>query len=156
MNIGVNRDDFWNRLCVAMGRPDLGVDERYATYMERAKRQSEVHDITEQFTRQHTRAEIEHKLGEVDVPVSGILSMAEVIENDYLKQRGSLCQVDDGLGGSLTLPSDPTGFKPAPGALRIPNLGEHRNALLQDKLGLNAEQIAQLEQAGAFGQHKPQ
>lgn len=155
VNIGVNRDDFWNRLCVAMGRPDLGVDERYATYMERAKRQSEVHEITEQFTRQHTRKEIEEKLGEMDVPVSGILSMAEVIENGYLKNRGALCEVDDGLGGSLTLPSDPTGFEPAPGTLRIPNLGEHRNALLSEVLGLDAEKIARLEQAGAFGQHKP-
>ena len=151
VNIGVNRDDFWNRLCIAMGRPELGTDERYATYIERAKRQNEVHAITEEFTRRHTRAEIEQKLGEVDVPVSGILSMAEVIENDYLKQRGALRQVDDGLGGTLTLPADPTGFQPAPGTGRIANLGEHRDELLAGALGLSPAHIAELEQAGAFG-----
>jgi crotonobetainyl-CoA:carnitine CoA-transferase CaiB-like acyl-CoA transferase len=47
VNIGVNHDDIWHRLCVATGRPELGTAERYATYIERAKLQSEVHAINE-------------------------------------------------------------------------------------------------------------
>ncbi|WP_416139212.1 CaiB/BaiF CoA transferase family protein [Halomonas sp. HK25] len=156
VNIGVNRDDFWHRLCAAMGRAELGLDERYATYVERAKRQSEVHAITEEFTRQHTRAEITEKLGEFDVPVAGILSMAEVIEDGYLKQRGALREVNDGLGGTLTLPADPTGFEPAPDSSRIPQLGEHRHALLSEGLGLCDDEIVKLEQTGVFGACNPQ
>src|SRR5438067_2264758 len=49
VSLGVNRDDFWVRFCVAMGRPELGTDPRYATYVERAKRQREVHAIAEEF-----------------------------------------------------------------------------------------------------------
>ncbi|KJK22180.1 hypothetical protein UB46_22755 [Burkholderiaceae bacterium 16] len=155
INIGVNRDDFWRRLCFAMGRPEFGTDERYATYVERAKRQDEVIAITEAFTRAHTRAEITTKLNEADVPVAGVLSMSEVLNDAYLRQRGALQEVEDGLGGTLRLPADPSRFRTAQGALRLPRLGEHRVAVLEKELGLPPAEIARLEAAGAFGAAKP-
>ena len=155
VNIGVNRDDFWGRLCVAMGRPELGTDARYAKYVERAKRQREVHAMTEEFTRAHTRAEIIAKLNAVDVPVAGILSMSEVIDDKYMRQRGALREVDDGIGGTLMLPADPARFDSAPGVPRIPRLGEHRDAVLGAQLGLTSRDIAGLEKAGAFGLRNP-
>ncbi|KWF24857.1 hypothetical protein WT56_00830 [Burkholderia pseudomultivorans] len=151
VNIGVNRDDFWARLCRAMGRPELATDERYATYVARAKHQEAVHEITETFTRAHTRAEITAKLNEVDVPVSGILTMKEIIDDRYMQMRGALCTVDDGLGGTITLPADPARFDKPAGRLRVPRIGEHRNAVLTRELGLDAEAIVRLEEAGAFG-----
>ena len=155
VNLGCNRDDFWRRLCVAMGQPDLGTDSRYATYVERAKRQHEVHSITEAFTKKHTRAEIVAKLVEADVPVASILNMNEVVSDDYLRKRGALWEVDDGFGGSFTLPANTAWMeKPAHG-LRVPRLGEQRNAVLGEQLRMSAQQIAQLERAGAFGATKP-
>ena len=151
VNIGVNRDHYWKRLCQAMGRPELGDDPRYATYVERAKRQHEVSDITEAFTRKHTRAEIEARLAKADVPVASILSMAELTQDAYLRQRGALRTIEDGIGGTMSLPADPTRFEPAPGTARVPLLDEHRADVLSIELGLDAAVIAGLEQAGAFG-----
>src|SRR5690606_21979274 len=110
VNIGVNRDDFWKRLCEAMERPELGVDERYETYVERAKRQHEVHQITESFTRRFTRDEIVEKLNAADVPVASILTMAELTSDEYMRMRGSFREVRDGIGGTMLLPVDPTRF----------------------------------------------
>lgn len=154
INIGVNRDDFWRRLCVAMGRPELGTDDRYATYVERAKRHDDVNAITETFTRAHTRAEITTKLNEADVPVAAVLSMNEVLNDEYLRQRGALQEVDDGLGGTLRLPADPSRFRTGQEQLRLPRLGEHRVAVLEKELGLCSAEIARLESAGAFGAAK--
>jgi crotonobetainyl-CoA:carnitine CoA-transferase CaiB-like acyl-CoA transferase len=151
VNIGCNRDDFWRRLCVAMGRPELGSDERYAKYIERVRRQKEVHAITEEFTRAHTRAEITAKLIEVDVPVAGILSMKEVVANKYLRKRGALRQVDDGFGGTFTLPANAAWFEDTGDIPRVPRLGEQRDAVLTRELGLSASDIARLDQSGAFG-----
>ena len=151
VNIGCNRDDFWRRLCVAMGRPELGSDARYATYIERVRRQKEVHAITEEFTRAHTRAEITAKLIEVDVPVAGILSMKEVVANEYLQKRGALRQVDDGFGGTFTLPANAAWFEDTGDVPRVPRLGEQRDAVLTRELGLSASDIARLDQSGAFG-----
>jgi formyl-CoA transferase len=151
VNIGVNRDDFWRRFCVAIGRPELGTDPRYATYMERVKRQREVHEITEAFTRAHTRAEITEKLIEADVPVAGILSMTEVIEDEHLLSRGALWKVDDGYGGHFTLPANTAWLEEPSHTPRVPRLGEHRDSVLNAELGLSASEIARLEKAGAFG-----
>ncbi|QXZ10674.1 CoA transferase [Comamonas sp. Y33R10-2] len=151
VNIGVNRDDFWARLCNAMDRPELGTDERYAKYVERAKRQHEVHGITEAFTRQFTRDEIVNKLNAVDVPVASILNMNELTEHDYMQLRGSLRTVRDGIGGTMQLPIDATRFEPVPGSDLVPLLGEHRDAVLRRELNLSAQDIERLMEEGAFG-----
>jgi formyl-CoA transferase len=151
VNIGVNRDDFWKRLCKAMGRPELGADPRYAVYVERAKRQREVHKITESFTRAHTRDAIVEMLNAVDVPVASILDMAELTGDEYLRLRGSFRTVHDGIGGYMSLPIDPTRFDPAPGSDRVPLLGQHRDEVLANELGLDPQTIARLARSGAFG-----
>lgn len=155
VNLGVNRDDFWARFCVAMGRPELGTDPRYATYVERAKRQQEVHALAEAFTRAHTRAEITAKLVEADVPVASILGMKEVIDDPYLLERGSLWEVDDGHGGTFTLPANTAWLEKPRERLRVPRLGEHRDSVLKEHLGLGDAEILRLEQAGAFGKVMP-
>lgn len=151
VNIGCNRDDFWRRLCVAMDRPELGTDPRYATYAGRVQHQKEVHGITEEFTRAHTRAQITAKLTEADVPAAEILSMEEVVADEYLRGRGAMCDVDDGFGGTFTLPANPAWPEGTSHRPRVPRLGEQRDTVLARELGLAAAQIAQLEQSGAFG-----
>ncbi|QDL38595.1 CaiB/BaiF CoA transferase family protein [Rhodoferax sediminis] len=151
VNIGCNRDDFWGRLCVAMGRPELGTDPRFATYVDRIKHQRVVHEIVEAFTRAHTRAEITAKLVDADVPTAGVLSMEEVVTDDYLRGRGALREVDDGFGGTFTLPANAAwpehdGHRP-----RVPRLGEQRDAVLQRELRMTAADVARLERSGAFG-----
>jgi crotonobetainyl-CoA:carnitine CoA-transferase CaiB-like acyl-CoA transferase len=155
VNVGCNRDDFWRRLCVAMGRPELGTDPRYATYAARARHQKEVHQMTEAWTRSHTRAEIVDKLVEVDVPVASILNMNEVIDSAYLRERGALWDVDDGFGGTFTLPGNTAWLEKPEQALRIPRLGEQRNDVMRNVLRLSDAEIARFERAGAFGVPKP-
>jgi formyl-CoA transferase len=155
VNIGCNRDDFWVRLCVAMGQSELGTDPRYATYAERSKRQREVHGITEEFTRKHTRAEITEKLVAQDVPVASILGMDEVISNTYLLERGALWEVDDGFGGTFTLPANTAWFEKPDHTPRIPRLGEHCHAVVCNYLGVTEVEYARLQKAGAFGSERP-
>jgi crotonobetainyl-CoA:carnitine CoA-transferase CaiB-like acyl-CoA transferase len=153
VNLGVNSDLFWRRLCVAMGKSELGTDERYATYLERAKRQKEVNAITEAFTRAHTRDEVTAKLIAVDVPVASILNLDEVLASDYFKSRGSLRAVDDGIGGQYFLPADPTGYERSDITPSVPKLGEHQNEVLGVHLGLDRAQIDALAKMGAFGKN---
>ncbi|MDO9433953.1 CaiB/BaiF CoA-transferase family protein [Hydrogenophaga sp.] len=154
VNIGCNRDEFWRRLAVAMGQPELGTDERYATYRARVKNQKEVQTITQTWTRAHTRAEIEALLVKADVPVAGVLSMEEVASDTYLRGRGALCDVDDGFGGNFVLPTNAAWREDVPHKPRVPRLGEHRNKVLTKDLGMTTEEVARLEAAGAFGAPK--
>jgi crotonobetainyl-CoA:carnitine CoA-transferase CaiB-like acyl-CoA transferase len=86
----------------------------------------------------------------VDVPVAPVLGMSEVLELEHFRNRGVFVEVDDGIGGTLTQPTDPTGFAIADRP-RVPHLGEQRDSVLTGLLGLGAEQIQSLAAAGAFG-----
>jgi len=85
------------------------------------------------------------------VPVAAILGMREVIANEYLLERGALWKVDDGIGGTFTLPANTAWFERPAHVPRIPRLGEHSHAVMKDQLGLTPGEIARLEDAGAFG-----
>jgi crotonobetainyl-CoA:carnitine CoA-transferase CaiB-like acyl-CoA transferase len=151
-NIGVNRDDFWARLCAAMGRPELGRDPRYATYIERAKRQAAVHALLEDWSMRLPRDEVVAAITAADVPVAPVLGMDEVLHLQHFRNRGAFVEVDDGIGGTLTQPTDPTGFA-IDDRPRVPHLGEQRDTVLADVLHLDAGQIESLAAAGAFGAH---
>jgi formyl-CoA transferase len=151
VNIGCNHDQYWRRLCVAMGRPELATDERYATYLDRIKRQGEVHAITEAFTRSLTRAEIIARLSEADVPVAGILSLEEVVTDCYLRERGALIEVDDGYGGTFMLPSNVVWPGQQPSTSGVPRLAQHRDQILSNELNMTAAEIEQIAGQGAFG-----
>jgi crotonobetainyl-CoA:carnitine CoA-transferase CaiB-like acyl-CoA transferase len=148
-NIGVNRDDFWARLTVAMGQPELGLDPRYATYTERAKRQHEVEQLLESWSKKLPRDEVIEAITAADVPVAPVLTMSEVLELDHFQARGTFVEIDDAIGGSYRQPSDPTGFAIAQPA-RVPRLAEHRDEILAT-LGLNEDEISELARTGAFG-----
>lgn len=148
-NIGVNRDDFWVRLCDAMGKPELAGDPRYATYDARAARQREVERIVEDWSTSLSRDEVVEAITGADVPVAPVLTMNEVLELDHFLARGSFVEVDDAIGGTYLLPDDATGFS-VDSPARIPRLGEHREEVLAE-LGIPADRVAELADAGAFG-----
>lgn len=149
-NIGVNRDDFWARLCNAMEQPELGVDPRYATYKERSKRQKEVEALLEGWSKTLPRDAVVNAISQADVPVAPVLTMAEVLELDHFNARESFVEIDDAVGGTYRQPTDPTGFAITSSA-RVPLLGEHTFTVLED-LGRTQEEIRKLGEDGAFGQ----
>lgn len=150
VNIGVNNDSMWRKFAIAIGQPDLGTDPRYALYMDRASNMAEVLKITEDFTSVRTRAELTEIFGQADIPVGSILTIQETLDNDYFALRQAFRQVDDGLGGTLKLPIDPTGFYDPEVTPVLPRLDQHRAEILEE-YGFDEAEAKGLEAAGAFG-----
>jgi len=150
INLGVNNDRLWRQFCIGIGRPELGADSRYAVYMDRAARMAEVLEITENFTSQRTRKELIRIFEEVDVPIAEILTIPETMSNDYYALRGAFCMVDDGLGGELQLPIDPTRFFDPAVTKSLPRLDQHREEILK-QCGFQEADRERLAKAGAFG-----
>lgn len=150
VNLGVNNDRMWRQFCVGIGQPELGTDPRYALYLDRAARTAEVVKLTEAFTSQHTREELTQIFEAVDVPVAAILSIAETMDNDYYAMRGAFEMADDGIGGELKLPIDPTRMTDPTQRKSLPRLDQHREEILT-QYGFDASARTRLEQAGAFG-----
>ncbi|MBW6419796.1 CaiB/BaiF CoA-transferase family protein [Celeribacter sp. PS-C1] len=150
VNLGVNNDKLWRQFCVALGRPELGTDPRYALYLDRAARTAEVVQLTEDFTSQYTRQELTEIFDKVDVPIASILSIPETMSNSYYAMRGAFEMADDGLGGELQLPIDPTRLTDPNVRKALPRLDQHREEILA-QYGFGSAERARLEQDGAFG-----
>ncbi|CAG9187653.1 CaiB/BaiF CoA transferase family protein [Cupriavidus pinatubonensis] len=142
----------WPALCRAMGRPDLGGQERYASHAARCAVMEEVDELVTAWACNLTRAEI-MAAGQVHhFPCAPVRTLNEVVHDCHMHERGMLNYVTHPKLGEVVLPNSPLRFHQSPPlALKAnPDLGEHNEAVLSELLGLSAEAIDSLRQQGAF------
>jgi crotonobetainyl-CoA:carnitine CoA-transferase CaiB-like acyl-CoA transferase len=124
--LGVNTDEFWRRLCVAMERPDLSHDERYAADASRMVRKAEVDGLVADWTRGLPRDVVLKRLADSSIPSAPVNYPADIVKSAIYRQRGMLLEVEDGIGGTIVLPSNPLG--PSYARPHVPQLGEDPDA----------------------------
>jgi crotonobetainyl-CoA:carnitine CoA-transferase CaiB-like acyl-CoA transferase len=130
--LGVNTDEFWRRLCAAMDAAEYGTDERYSTYLRRAARVSEVRELVVAWFSERTRDEVVRLLELHDVPVAAVSTVDEAMSSEEFQERNMLWTVDDGIGGTITLPGDALRRRFDGEGLAIPRLGQHTAEVLTE------------------------
>ena len=144
-------DGHWDDLCVAIERPDLLVDERFADLSVRVSHEAALYEEIAMWTRQRTKHEVMQALGDAGVPCSAILDTAELHTDAHLAERGFVHAIDHPVHGEVPL----LGFAPRMSASdvplrRAPLLGEHTSEVLGDELGLAGAELSALREAGAI------
>lgn len=140
----------WTALLEAMQRPDLAADPRFATHETRSAIMEEVDGLVEAWTRRHSRAELQDLAQRHHFPCAPVRSLAEVVDDPHLHQRGMLQRVDHPVLGPVVLHHSPLRFEGvAPLPLeREPALGEHTAEVLAEHLGVDAAEFERLRAAG--------
>ena len=139
----------WDELCVAIGRSDLIVDERFAGLEERRENADALHDIFTAWTSERTKHDVMQILGDAGVPCSACLDTEELHSDPRLVERGFIHQIDHPGHGEVPL----LGFAPRLSESeveieRAPLLGEHTDDVLAEELGLETKEITALRQSG--------
>jgi formyl-CoA transferase len=93
--IGANQDTVFARLCEAMGQAELASDPRYATHIERGKRQEELDALVEGWTSRHSIAEVEAAMIEHSVPAGRIFDAEDMLADPHFAAREAIVTVDD-------------------------------------------------------------
>jgi len=125
--LAVGNDAQWQRLCAAIGRPDLAEDPRFRTNPDRvANREALVALLAEHF-RAAPAAEWIRRIAAADVPVGPVRTVPEVLESEQVKARGMIETVEHPTVGELRLVGIPFKFSATPASVRRPPplLGEH-------------------------------
>lgn len=149
ISIGANTNAYWQALCRAMERPDLAADERLITFEGRSANFDEVMALTEKWTSSLSRDEVIRRVSAQDIPVAPVADMKEVRASRRNASRGMLIEVDDGVGGAVVLPANPT-LRGATPNRPVPRLGQHTDAVASEILG-SADAAAIARSRGAFG-----
>ena len=139
-------DSLFTRLITVMGQPELIQDPRFNSNPNRKLHEKEIDPIVEQWTMQHTTAEVEAMLDEVGVPVASAKSVAELIEDPQLLHRGMIIEQEVPGVGVVKYPGNPLKLQltPPDTSRRAPMLGEHTDEILKDLLHYNDKQIENL------------
>ena len=138
----------FERLCEAMGRPELLVDEHFATPRARRHNSELVNQTVAVWASGLDAAVIEERCHRHGVPVGVVHDVSDVVADDHVRARGDVCTVDDPVIGPVRQQAPYPRFDddPPPVPAGAPRLGEHTDEVLSSLLGLSGAQIAALRE----------
>ncbi|HKR35222.1 MAG TPA: CoA transferase [Steroidobacteraceae bacterium] len=147
--IAANQDTVFQRLTVAMGRPELAQQPEYATHVARGTRQAELDALIGAWTRTQAREELLTVMEEFGVPAGLIYRAPEMLEDPHFKAREAIVAVQHPELGELKMQNVAPKLSRTPGRVRSasPRLGEHNDDVYRGLLGMNPERYEQLKAA---------
>ena len=100
LNIAANKQEQFEALASAVGRPDLIHDPRFANRENRKKNRGALTVELESALRASSANEWEMILNRIGIPAGRVLTVPEALENQQIKDRG-LLQTLDAVPGAL-------------------------------------------------------
>jgi crotonobetainyl-CoA:carnitine CoA-transferase CaiB-like acyl-CoA transferase len=151
INIAANKQEQFEALCVALERPDLARDPRFAEREIRKTNRAELREALEKPLAARSAAEWASRLNAAGVPAGPVLSIPEILDHPQIRSREALQQFDvmgidraiGVMGGGFRLSGGTAAAATAP-----PTLGVDTDAVLRD-LGYDDRAIAELRAAKA-------
>jgi formyl-CoA transferase len=148
--ISGNQDTVWKRLAVAMGRPELGEDPRFATHTARGQHQLELDELIGEWSRTLTSEDLEALLIEHGVPNGKIYTAPDMLADAHFAAREAIVALAHPTLGEFPMQNVVPKLSDTPGSVRWigPELGEHTDEVLSRLLGFDAQHLAALREGG--------
>jgi crotonobetainyl-CoA:carnitine CoA-transferase CaiB-like acyl-CoA transferase len=151
--IGANKDSLWQRLATAMGRPELGEDQRYATHLARGQNQLELDELINAWTGTLTVDEVDALMIAHSIPAGRVYRAPEMLNDPHFKAREAIVEVETERFGTLKMQGAFPKFSATPGGVRSPApsvVGQHNAEIYGGLLGISDSELAELQAAGAI------
>jgi formyl-CoA transferase len=140
----------WPAVCKVIGEESWIDDEAYATPQARLLHLKPIFARIEQWTMTKTKFEAMEILNQFDIPCGPILSMKEIAEDPWLRQSGTVVEVEHPTRGRHLTVGNPIKLSDSPtDVTRAPLLGEHTEEILGE-LGFTAGDVSALRTEGAI------
>jgi len=143
---GAGNEAIWQRMCDAIGMPELKDDPRFVRNADRTAHHPELEAILARLFATRPRDHWLALLGDAAVPCAPIANVEEVTRNPHLRERAMLLRADHPGYSDLVVPGTPfktAGSSAAPDT-RSPALGEHTDEVLTRVLGYDSSRLSEL------------
>jgi crotonobetainyl-CoA:carnitine CoA-transferase CaiB-like acyl-CoA transferase len=136
----------YNRLCEAVGRPDLASHELFYTNVERVKNRDALTEAFDAIFRTDTVDNWLARLDAFDIPSGPINDIGEVFADPQVQHRGMAVATPHPLAPDLKVLRSPLNFSATPitDYTAPPLLGQHTAEVLEQELGLDGGEIERL------------
>ena len=151
--IGANKDSLWQRLADAMGRPELGTDERYATHLARGHNQLELDELINSWTATLTVNEVDALMIAYSVPAGRVYRAPEMLADPHFQAREAIIEVETERYGRLKMQGAFPKMSATPSSVRSPApsvVGQHNAEIYGGLLGMEAQELDKLKTTGAI------
>jgi crotonobetainyl-CoA:carnitine CoA-transferase CaiB-like acyl-CoA transferase len=134
ITVGGNTPRLWQRLCAAVGRPDLVDDPRFSSNEARMAHRSELETELESALAGRGTDEWVEALSEAGVPCGPIHDYRQVFEDPHTRAREMEVTLEHPVEGVVRALGIPVKLSDTPGAIRrpAPLLGEHTKEVLRE------------------------
>ncbi len=146
------KQTLWERLCTAIGRPDLLADERYATFALRDRNREDLVAELGAVFRSRPTSEWLEILAPAGVPCAPVNDVAAALGDVQVEAREAVVETSHPVLGTVRQVATPLrldGYEPP--TERGPFRGEHTAAVLRELCGYTAARIEELAGDGVFG-----
>ncbi|CAN7706983.1 CoA transferase [Pseudorhodoferax sp. LjRoot39] len=150
--IGAANPKLWKALCGVVERPDLLEDPRFSDNVLRIRNREALIAELERAFAQRTAAEWVDALLAAGVPAAPIYDYAEALSSEQAVARNMVLKIQHPVEGETRALGFPVKLGSTPQQVRhpAPLLGQHTDEVMHE-IGMSAETVDALRQAGAFG-----
>jgi crotonobetainyl-CoA:carnitine CoA-transferase CaiB-like acyl-CoA transferase len=142
---------FWQNFCTAVGRADLFDAHPGERLADHARGNLALrHELASIFATRTTAAWVELGLAH-DVPIGPVNTPATLAEDPQFIDRMPWQPAERLVADQLPFPVREAGAAPPAASAPAPSAGQHREEILREVLGYDADRIARLAAGGAFG-----
>jgi crotonobetainyl-CoA:carnitine CoA-transferase CaiB-like acyl-CoA transferase len=148
--LSIGNDPTFKRFCEAFAQTQLLEDERFATNAARVRNRQLVTDTLTPVMQQHRTVWWVDKLEALKIGCGPINKLSEVFADPHVIARQMVQEMPHGSGHTVKVIANPVRLSETPPDYRIapPLLGEHTDAVLSERLGLDATALAALRAKG--------
>ena len=150
--IAITSDAAWRALCVAMERPDLAADARFAAAAGRLAHADRLDGLVAGWTATRDAAEMQDALQAVGVAAHVVQTSRDLVRDPQLRARGHFVTVEHPMGGPTVVEGSRFVLSRTPAAFpeRAPSYGLDNETVLRDVLGYDDDAITALVASGAL------
>lgn len=98
---------FWDPFTIFLGRPELAIDDRFATNEKRMRNRDALHELIADVLAPMTRAEIEQRVDECRIPLGIVQPFDDVLADPHLAVRDMWQTIETAEGRPLRSPRPP-------------------------------------------------
>ncbi|CAG9621220.1 CaiB/BaiF CoA transferase family protein [Sutcliffiella rhizosphaerae] len=147
--IGANADGVFQRLCEAMGQPELAEDPRFATHHARGENMKLLDSMIEEWTKSLPAKDALEILDEKGVPSGLIYKAKDILEDPHYQARDMILKHEHPVIGEFPMPGIVPKLSRTPGEVKhlgSEYMGKHNEEVYQKLLGWKEERLEELKQ----------
>jgi crotonobetainyl-CoA:carnitine CoA-transferase CaiB-like acyl-CoA transferase len=146
--LSVGNDPTFKRFCEALNLTHLLEDQRFATNAARVGNRQLVTDTLTPVMMQHPTSWWLERLEALKIGCGPINKLSQVFEDPHVVARGMVLEMAHSSGQTVKVIANPVKLSETPADYRMapPLLGEHTDAVLGERLGLDAAALAALRE----------